>query len=180
MARFERNDPALKKVGEWNIEDNIFNGTRELSGFLAAMMLLNSWDVKPLNTAIRRMEGSDSKGADYYLLSDLGSTFGSMKGSNNNSRWHLEAYKNSKFLTGVVTVKSPQLKFAYPLNGNEPVSIPIEHARWFAGLLFQLTDAQIRRAFEATGAPSSEVAGFSAAFKARILELRTAMDGANK
>ena len=180
VARFERDDPALKKVGEWKIEDNIFKGTKELSGFLAAMMLLNSWDVKPLNTAIRRMEGSDSKGADYYLLSDLGSTFGSMKGSNNNSRWHLEEYRNSKFLSGVVTVKSPQLRFAYPLLGNEPVSIPLEHARWFAGLVTQLTDAQIRQAFEATGAPRAEVDGFSAAFKARIVELRTAIDKANK
>lgn len=174
VARFERDDPAVKKVGEWNVESNIFKGTKELSGFLAAMMLLNSWDVKPLNTAIRRLDGD--KGADYYLLSDLGSTFGSMKGSSNNSRWHLEEYRNSKFLTGVVTVKDPQLRFAYPLLGNEPISIPLEHARWFVGLVSQLTDAQIRRAFEATGAPHAEVEGFAAAFKARIQELRTAVE----
>lgn len=178
VARFERDDPGMGKVGEWNIEDNIFNGTKELSGFLAAMMLLNSWDVKPLNTAIRRLDGPE--GADYYLLSDLGSTFGSMKGSSNNSRWHLEEYKNSKFITGVVTIKGPQLRFGYPLQGNEPISIPLEHAKWFVGLLSQLTDAQIRRAFEATGAPQAEVAGFSAAFKARIVELRTAIDEAKK
>ena len=177
VARFERDDPKLEKVGDWNIEENGFKGSKELSGFWAAMLLLNSWDVKPLNTAIRRSTG-DGKALDHYLMSDLGSTFGSMKGSNDNSRWHLEEYKNTKWLTGVV--KGTQLQFGYPLLGSELVSIPIDHARWFSGLASQLTDAQIRRAFEASGATPAEVTAFSAALKARILELRAAVGRADQ
>ena len=167
-ARFERHDDKVEKIGDWDIENNEFKGTKELSGFQAAMLLINSWDVKPLNTAIRRSKGEDK--AEYYLLSDLGSTFGSMKGSDKNSRWHLEEYKKSPYVTTVM--KNSQVRFGYPLLGNEIVAIPIEHARWFSGLLSQLTDAQIRRAFEAAGATPEEVAGFSAALKARIVALK--------
>ena len=169
-ARFERHDSTVEKVGDWNIEDNPFKGTKELSGFQAAMLLLNSWDVKPLNTAVRR---STADKTEYFLLSDLGSTFGSMKGGNANSRWHLDEYKNSPFVTGVV--KGTQLQFAFPLLGNEPVAIPLEHARWFSGLVSQLTDTQIRQAFEASGATPDEVAAFSAALKARIVALKVAI-----
>jgi hypothetical protein len=174
-ARFERRDPTVEKIGDWNIEDNIFKGTKELSGFHAAVLLVNSWDVKPLNTAIRRSKGDDK--TEYYLLSDLGSTFGSMKGSDKNSRWHLEEYKKSPYVTTVM--KGSQVRFGYPLLGNEIVAIPIEHARWFSGLLSQLTDAQIRQAFQAAGATPDEIAGFSAALKARIVGLKVELGKAS-
>ena len=170
-ARFERRDPQLEEVGFWNIENNSFKGTKELSGFLAAMLLMNSWDVKPENTVILKTTGKDPE--EFYIMSDLGSTFGSMKGSNNRSRWDLEKYQTTKYVTGIV--KGTQFQFNYPLLGNEPVTIPIEHARWFAGLLSQLTDPQLKRLFEASGGTPAEVAGFAAAVRAKILELQTAL-----
>lgn len=172
VARFERRDPNLEKVGEWDIENNEFKGTKELSGFLAAMLLLNSWDVKPLNTAVFRATGPNRD--EYYVMSDLGSTFGSMKGSNNNSRWNLEQYQSTKYVSGVV--KRTLLQFQYPLLESNLVTIPIEHARWFSGLASQLTDAQLRQAFEAAGATPAEVKGFSAAVRAKILQLKAALE----
>ena len=171
VARFERRDPAMEKVGEWDIEKNEFGGTKELSGFLAAMLLLNSWDVKPANTVIFRT--TDANHDEYYVMSDLGSTFGSMKGSNNRSRWDLEQYQRTKYVTGVV--KGTLFQFHFPLTQGKLVTIPLEHARWFSGLASQLTDAQIRQAFEAAGATPAEVSGFSAALRAKILELKAAV-----
>ena len=171
VARFERRDPKLERVGEWDIENNEFKGSKELSGFLAAMLLINSWDVKPLNTVVLRTTGDVRD--EYYIFSDLGSTFGSMKGSNNQSRWNLEQYRDTKYVTGVV--KGTQLQFQFPLLGSDLVAIPIDHARWFSGLVSQLTDAQLRQAFEAAGATPQERAGFAAAVKAKILELRVAI-----
>ena len=168
VARFERRDPNMERVGEWDIEKNMFTGTKELSGFLAAMLLINSWDVKPLNTVVLRTTGDVEN--EYYIFSDLGSTFGSMKGSNRQSRWDLEQYRTTKYVSGVV--KGTQLQFQFPLRESELVVIPIEHARWFSGLVSQLTDAQLRQAFEAAGATPEQRAAFAEAVKTKILELR--------
>ena len=51
--------------------------------------------------------------------------------------------------------------------------VPIEHARWFTGLVTQLTPEQVRQAFEAAGATPAEVDGFSAKLLAKIGELAT-------
>ena len=171
VARFERRDPNMERVGEWDIEKNMFTGTKELSGFLAAMLLINSWDVKPLNTVVLRTTGDVRD--EYYIFSDLGSTFGSMKGSNNQSRWDLEQYRTTKYVSGVV--KGSLLQFQFPLLESKLVTIPIEHARWFSGHVSQLTDAQLRQAFEAAGATPEQGAGFASAVKTKILELRDAI-----
>ena len=176
VARFERRDPKMERVGEWDIQNNVFTGTKELSGFLATMLLINSWDVKPLNTVVLRTTGDVQD--EYYIFSDLGSTFGSMKGANNQSRWNLEQYRATKYVSGVV--KGTQLQFQFPLLEGKLVTIPIEHARWFSGLVSQLTDAQLRQAFEAGGATPEEVAAFAAAVKAKILELRVAIGKATE
>jgi hypothetical protein len=170
-ARFERRDPEWDEVGFWNIEDSVFKGTKELSGFHAALLLMNSWDVKPANTVILRSKGE--KPNELYIMSDLGSTFGSMKGSNNRSRWDLEMYKTTEYVTGVV--EGTKFQFHHTLLGNKPIIIPIEHARWFSGLASQLTDPQLRRLFEAAGGTPAEVAGFAAAVRAKIQELQTAL-----
>jgi len=174
-ARFERRDPELDEAGFWDIEKNQFKGSKELSGFHAAMLLMNSWDVKPLNTVILKTKGDNP--TEFYIMSDLGSTFGSMKGSNNRSRWDLEKYQTTKWVTGIV--KGTQFQFNYPLLGNEPVTIPLEHAKWFAGLLSQLTDPQLKRLFEAAGGTPAEVAGFASALRTKISELQAALKADN-
>ena len=170
-ARFERRDPALEEMGFWDIEKNQFKGTKELSGFFAALLLMNSWDVKPLNTVVLKTKGDNP--TEYYIMSDLGSTFGSMKGSNNRSRWDLEKYRTTKYVVGIV--KGTQFLFHHPLLGNEPVTIPLEHAKWFAGLISQLTDPQLKRLFEAAGATPAEITGFAAAVREKISEFQAAL-----
>ena len=53
--------------------------------------------------------------------------------------------------------------------------VPLEHARWFADLLGQLSPAQVRQAFEASGATPEEVDGFSQVVLTRIATLRDAL-----
>ena len=53
--------------------------------------------------------------------------------------------------------------------------VPLEHARWFAGLVAQLTPAQLRAAFEAAGASPQEVDGYSTRLAAKIAELQKAV-----
>ena len=173
-ARFERKEKGLESRGEWHVEDNPFKGTRELAGLHALLMLLSSWDSMPYNTAIVRVALPGGGDEDRYVLTDLGATFGRMRGGAGKepNRWVLDEYRNARLLAGVTMDK---LSFRTPLLGKDPLTIPLAHARWFAAMATQLSDEQIRKAFEAAGASAAEVEGFSAAVRSRILEIKDAL-----
>ena len=68
------------------------------------------------------------------------------------------------------------LSLAY--RGGEKIGrVPLEHARWFAGLVSQLTEAQLRQAFAAAGATPQETDGFTAKLVEKIAALRAATGG---
>ena len=169
-ARFERREKQAEKRGEWNLEENDFKGTRELAGLQAALLLITAWDTMPHNTAIQRVRLADGREEDRYLVTDLGTTFGRMRGGvgKSPSRWNLEAYRESRLVNGIV---QNQLQFRAPLLGNKPLTIPLAHAHWFASMATQLSEAQLRQAFEAAGASPEEIAGFSAEVLKRIREM---------
>ena len=50
--------------------------------------------------------------------------------------------------------------------------VPIEHVRWIAGLLGQLSGEQIRDAFRAAHFPDADVEAFSRVVETRIAELK--------
>ena len=50
-----------------------------------------------------------------------------------------------------------------------------DHARWFSGIVGELTEAQVRQAFETAGATPEEVNGFSAVIMRRIAALKDAV-----
>ena len=174
VARFERRPPEAKAAGNWDIEENRFNGTRELSGLQALMMFLGNWDYTPGNTVMLHVPLPNGDVEERYLVSDLGATFGRMRGGVNQApnRWSLEDFSNAKYLTGVSLGK---LEFRGPLLRANPLAVPLDHARWFAAMLSQLTDAQIHRAFEASGASPADVALFSAQVRKRITEFDKAL-----
>ena len=49
-----------------------------------------------------------------------------------------------------------------------------DHARWFSGIVSELTEAQVRQAFETAGATPEEVNGFAAVIMRRIAALKEA------
>jgi hypothetical protein len=175
IARFERRAPDVQKLGQWHVENNPFKGTRELAGLHILMMLIGNWDAQPTNAEITRVSLPNGDVEERYLMSDLGTAFGRMRGGlrQPSSRWNLKDYSEARFLTGVV---QGRVVFRNPLLGNEPLAVPVEHARWFANLASQLTDRQVRRAFQAAGATPDEIAGFSAHVLRRIAELNAAVN----
>jgi hypothetical protein len=88
-------------------------------------------------------------------------------------RWDLEDFKAQKFIDGV---SGNMLDLHYRGGARSINKIPLEHARWFAGLASQLTESQVRRAFEAAGATQAEIDGFSSRIMEKIRELQAAVN----
>jgi hypothetical protein len=178
LARFERKDPTMKDTEHtWSFKANPFVGTRELSGLMILTAALHHWDLKYDNTSIVQV-GSQSRLEAWYLFSDLGSTFGRMGGLgrviSGRDRWNLEAYRSEPL---VKRIRDGQVHLNH--SGTASVGpVPLEHARWFAGLASQLSRDQVRRAFEAAGASTAERDGFSERFLEKLQELQTAVEPA--
>lgn len=173
-ARFEKRPADTVRTGErWSFDRNPFVGTRELSGLMILMTMINSWDLGGTrNMRVLRAPGDDGAPELRYLVADLGATFGRMDRATlirRRNKWRLEDFNAQKFIDRA-TKESLDLHFA----GDGAIDlVPIEHAQWFAGLVTQLTPEQVRQAFEAAGAMPAEVDGFSARLLAKIRELAT-------
>lgn len=186
-ARLKR-EQGENKVGIWSWRENPYSGTRELDGLRVMMAVIDNWDLKDENNAIR-----DSKPNGVfqrvYEGSDLGASFATTgrKISHEASKGNVEAYEKAKFITDV----GPEtVSFAVPsrpeallvLDTPDYISrvdmewigkdIPIEHVRWITGLLSQLSDQQIRDAFRAAGYLGPELDGFTFTIEHRIAELK--------
>ena len=165
-ARFKRQPREGKKWDVyWHWNHNPFAGTRELSGLKILMALLGNWDTKTVNNAVLEQRGADGKVEDWYMVSDLGTAFGKMgTWPWKRTMWILEDYRTDR---GRTRVKNGVLSLHY--RGRSKIGkVPLEHARWFARLLAQLSQDQIKRALEAGGGSPAETAGFSAELKSRI------------
>ena len=76
---------------------------------------------------------------------------------------------------GWVTIFCPPCFMKHVKKDKDMSGIPVEHARWFAGMVGKLSDEQIRQAFRAAGATDAEVSGFSARLRQKIEELKRAV-----
>jgi hypothetical protein len=174
-ARFERRPAHRHKLDErWSFDKNPFLGTQELSGLAILMTMINNWDLGGTrNTAVMRVPTED--GFEHqYLVSDLGSSFGRMGDAaliTRRSKWNLEDFREQKFID---RVSNGMVDLHFAGIGSIDL-VPIDHARWFAGLVSQLTDAQLRQAFEAAGATPAEIEGFSDRLREKIVELQRAV-----
>jgi hypothetical protein len=184
-----KREKGEKKVSTWNWRDNRFVGTRELDGLRVMMAVIDNWDLKDENNAVRDEKQPGGGTERVFLVSDLGASFGSTgyKVSHEASKGNVEAYKKAKFIT---EVKAESVSFAVPshpelimaFNTPEFVDrmglrwigrdISRKNAEWIAGLLSQLSDQQIRDAFRSAGYAGPELDGFTFAFEHRIAELR--------
>ena len=170
-SRFEREPAEIERGPRWDLENNPFTGSRELSGLEMLAMLLNNWDARPGNTRILRVPVANGI-EDRFVLSDLGTAFGKISGR--PTRWNLTDYKNSDFIRGI---SGDALVFCHGLDMQPPLSVPLEHARWFSDLASRLTSKQVRKAFEASGAKRHEIEGFSKVVMARIAQLSGILGG---
>jgi hypothetical protein len=178
-----------KKVGIWSWRDNPYSGSRELDGLRVMMAVVDNWDLKNENNAIRDEKQDGGASQRVYEGSDLGASFGTTgRGlTHGGSKGNLGAYKSAKFITKVrpdyvdfAVPSHPELLLAF--DTPEFISrmelrwigrdIPRQNVRWIADLLGQLSDQQIRDAFRSAGYLGPELDGFTFAFEHRIAELK--------
>jgi hypothetical protein len=183
-ARLERDEKGDKKQGEWDWFDNPFNGTRELNGLRVLMALINNWDLKEENNAIRARQGVQRA----YYVSDLGATFGRTGNNFTRTRNDVEDYRESNFIR---RIEGQQVDFVFHsrpfflLIFNPPYycertrmeqlaqDIPRADARWLGELLGRLAPAQLADAFRAAGYDPAQTAEYVQEVRGRIAELKS-------
>ncbi len=171
-ASFRLRDARAERAAErWTFADNPFVRSRELSGLAILMTMLGNWDIQ----GTRNNRILEAGNADHYIVSDLGATFGKMGAfPAPRSKWNLEDFQKEEFIE---KVEDGLVDLDYEGYGGIN-TVPIAHARWFAGLAAQLTDTQLTEALRASGATPAEIDGFAARLRAKITELQRATGGA--
>lgn len=169
-VRLKRED---KKTGEWKWRSDPFAGTRAWNGLRVLMCLVNNWDLKDKNTAVRLIHGRS-----VYLISDLGASFGAggWRLSARDSKGNPRKYERSRFIAGVTpeyvsfsVPDRPELFHRLMWIGRR---IPRADARWVGNLLGNLSPEQIKAAFRGAGYPPAGVDLLTAVMEERIAELR--------
>jgi len=184
--KFDKEDtsgtnPKIKVIDangvKWNIKwtwnANPFVGSKELSGLQVLATMLNNWDMKPTNNNVLGMYDKEGKVVDYYVVADWGGSFGKMSAIFTFSKWNLDDYNKQGFIDGV---SGDRLKLHYRGRSQSLFkSVPVEHAKWFAGIVGQLTDDQLRGAFRAAEDTPAEIEGFTKRVRQKINELKAAV-----
>ncbi|HKP70920.1 MAG TPA: hypothetical protein VJV05_16645 [Pyrinomonadaceae bacterium] len=164
-VRLEARPKGVKRGDRWMWADNPFLGTKEFDGLKIMMAMLNNWDVKDDNNIILIQDGRH-----HYVVSDLGASFGKLANESQSragrSVGDVSDYAESVFIKGS---NGGTIDFAYTGMADQLMKgIKVEHGRWLADLLLQLSDRQIRDAFRAANYTDEKAAVYAAAFKARI------------
>ena len=191
-ARFEPRRKDLERGGDWDWDKNPFAHTRELNGLKVIMILLNNYDARKANNRIFYVTRSASRRAEArYTVSDLGATLGRAGGlGGKRSKNNLKDFLSTRFVTGIEEDGSVEFDYDtrptklgmfsvfYPPYYRGEVkkeksmrSIPDVHARWIGSLLSQLTDDQLRDAFDAADYGEATREGYVRALRERINQL---------
>ncbi len=186
-VRLKRHHDDEKKTASWAWYESPFAGTRELNGLRVLMALMNNWDLTDENNAVFE-EKRDGSPVRIYMVSDLGSTFGtgSLAWPLRRGRGDLDAYRHSQFATQVAasyvdfhTPTRPEWFFLFtPREYWHKLQlcwiakrIPRQHVRWMGDQLARLSPQQIRDAFRAAGYSEDEVEGFASEVERRVAQL---------
>ena len=164
-VRLEARPKNVKRGERWMWADNPFVGTKEFDGLKIMMAMLNNWDLKDENNVVLIKDGRN-----HYVVSDLGASFGRLakepQSRSGRSVGDSSDYAESVFIKGA---SGGVIDFAYTGMADHLLKgIKVEHGRWLADLLLQLSDQQIRDAFRAANYSDEKATIFANAFKARI------------
>jgi hypothetical protein len=169
-ARFREEKPdfhGLDATGSWAFDDNPFLGTRQLAGLLVLEAMLGNSDLKKSNTRIYKLDEPVEGAARWYVVRDLGHTFG-RTGTFGSPRGDIEAFEKTGFIR---RVRGNLVELDYGGRHHDLFThITVADVRWICGRLNRLTDRQWQDAFRA-GAYEPHVAGrFIAKLKAKIAQ----------
>ena len=172
-VRFEARPDRWDRSGEWKWKRNPFLGTPEYKGLKIMMALINNWDLKDSNNETLEIRGGKSNNV-YYIISDLGATFG--HASTTPLLWRLTRSRNSP-------TKYAKSKFLEKVKGDRVVlhfggknrgimkDISINDAQWMGNWLSQLTDRQLHDAFRAANYRPDEIDLLARTVRERTNEL---------
>lgn len=174
-VRLEARSENIKRLDRWTWDENPFSGTDELQGLKIMMALFNNWDLKTGNNII--LQNGDEH---YYVISDLGATFGKVGGNSLPIVWRLgrsinrpESYSKSDFIK---RIEDGNIEFTFRGKSDKIFDrISRSSGRWLSKLLIQLSDAQIEDAFRAANHSAADIATYTSAVKNRIRELENAV-----
>jgi hypothetical protein len=180
-ARLEREREPGKST-TWSWYDNPFVGTREFNGLKVMMALINNWDLKEVNN-----RASETAGRVRYEITDLGASFGRTGNIVTRSKSISKDYAETRFIDKVTPTSVDfvlQSRPFFPLAVHVPnyrtrtrmesivKGIPIADARWIGSHLGQLSAAQIRDCFRASGFSPADVEAYTQAVMQRIAALK--------
>jgi hypothetical protein len=191
-ARFEPRRQGVKRGPVWDWDKNPFRGRRELSGLKVLMILLNNFDARAANNGILYVRNPRRRRMDaQYTVTDLGATLGRAGGlGGTRTKNNLKDFLSTRFVMGVeddgsvefdydtrptklgmFTVFYPPYYLGEVKKEKSMRGIPIEHARWIGSLLAQLTDDQLRDAFDAANYDEATREGYVQTLRERINQL---------
>ncbi len=186
-ARFERQREKgvknLEAEQSWNWVQNPFQGTKELNGLKAIMMLVSNWDNKDVrdvkrgsNTAIHQYTANDGA-RDHYMVSDWGGSMGKWGGVLSREKWDCKGYtqQTPDFVKGV---KGDNFVWGYSGQHTKDFTegIRIGDMRWLIQYLGRITDDQIRAGLQSSGAAPDEVDCFTRSIRERINQIKSCVE----
>jgi hypothetical protein len=172
-VRLEARPESIKREDNWDWKNNPFVGTNELQGLKIMMVLFNNWDIR---TSQNKVIEDKATGQQYYIISDLGASFGKLGSNSLPIFWRLgrsigkpNGYAKTSLVRGV---KNGQLKLSFKgKHASIFEGVTVAQGRWLADQLLLLRDDQIRDAFRAADYSPADVNTLTAAVKKRISEL---------
>ena len=169
-GRFRPKLPWLKNVDVWSWHQNPFVGTPSYRGLLALMMIINSTDLKNTNNALyeRREDGRSAE--RWYVVRDLGATFGTT-GIINPKRNDIAAFEKHGLIDKVDD--DGRVEFEYRGRHKELLKdLTVSDVRWICERLARLTDEQWRDIFRAGGYSPDVTQRYVAKIRSKIEEGR--------
>jgi hypothetical protein len=180
-VRLKRYLKGQEKLGSWSWRSPI-GDARGLNGLRVMMALINNWDLKDENNSIYQYDGEHP----IYVVSDLGSSFGTSGNYGPGGKGNLQDYAHAKFITRVtpeyVNFKTPSLPAL--IHVFDPPAyirrvrlesigkhVPLDDARWIGRMLARLSPGQIEAAFRAAGYSPADVTAFAGVVETRIAAL---------
>ena len=147
------------------------------------MVFFTNWDLLDMQNKALRVD-NNGQIEDWYVISDLGATFG--KVGNNNLPFFFRigrqtnkpgTWEQAGFISGV---KEGKIDFDFKGKGRQMMNdVTVSNARWLADLLRQLSDKQIDDAFRAAGYTPEQITTLRNGFETRVAELDKAAAGRN-
>ena len=174
-VRFEARPAKWDRAGEWKWKRNPFIGRPEFQGLKIMMALINNWDLKDSNNVVVKLRDSDSD-ALYYIISDLGATFGHASTTPifwrfTRSRNNPSNYAKSQFFK---KVKDDRVVLHFGGKNRGLLNdIRVQDAQWIASLLSQLSDQQLRDAFRAANYTPDQINLLARTVRERTNELQS-------